>query len=178
MRITRLERRIFMVQLDYRTKNPRWGIKGMVFKNWESYSFTLGYLSNLKHYTNTCPHTCDADISIHIEANEKQGAWNKEGRIHYYGSIKRLQTTFDDLYVCSSSGKGNVTKRIDSNDYIYSLINDYGFQIQTYPGYTTADVFPPSADIVEHRLRDYLKGKLTDEQINVCVSYFISGYNL
>jgi len=44
-----------MVKLDYRTNNPRWGLRGMKFENWESYSFTLGYLSNPNHYNNKHP---------------------------------------------------------------------------------------------------------------------------
>lgn len=49
-----------MVKLDYRTNNPRWGLRGMKFENWESYSFTLGYLSNPNHYNNKHPYgqTC------------------------------------------------------------------------------------------------------------------------
>ena len=45
-----------MVKLDYRTNNPRGGLRGMKFENWESYSFTLGYLSNPNHYNNKHPY--------------------------------------------------------------------------------------------------------------------------
>lgn len=50
-----------MVKLDYRTNNPRWGLRGMKFENWESYSFTLGYLSNPNHYNNKHPYAHNAN---------------------------------------------------------------------------------------------------------------------
>ena len=56
-----------MIQLDYRTNNPRWGLTGIQFTSWESYSFTLGYLSNLVHYDKKYPHAPNANISVHIE---------------------------------------------------------------------------------------------------------------
>ena len=168
-----------MVKLDYRTNNPRWGWRGVKFSNWENFSFTLGYLSNPAHYTNISPHFDEEDISIHIEGNNEQGAWDKEGRIHYYGSLSRLAANFNDLYACSSSGVGSITKRINSNGYILSLINDFDFEIKTYVGYTTADVFPPSAEIVESRLRRHLMNKrLDNSHINSCIDSFVSGYNL
>lgn len=168
-----------MVTLDHRTNNPRWGWAGMLFSNWESYSFTLGYLSNPDHYDNISPNAHNADISIHIERNDKQGAWNKEGRIHYYGSLSRLRDTFDDLHACSSAGTGRITRRINSNGYILSLIDDYDFEVRTYAGYTTADVFPPEIDVVENNLRRHLRNKrLTDSEINACIDSFIDGYDL
>lgn len=168
-----------MVKLDYRTNNPRWGLTGIKFENWESYSFTLGYLSNPAHYDNKHPYAPNANISVHIEGNNEQGAWDKEGRIHYYGSLSSLRNTFGDLYACSSAGTGRITKRINSNGYILSLINDYAFKIQTYVGYTTADVFPPEAEVVENHLRRHLMNRrLTNTQINGCVNSFIAGYNL
>lgn len=168
-----------MVKLDYRTNNPRWGWKGVKFDNWESYSFTLGYLSNLAHYDNQHPYARNANISVHIEGNNEQGAWDKEGRIHYYGTERSLQATFSDLYACSSAGTGRITKRINSNGYILSLINDYDFRVQTYIGYTTADVFPPDVEVVENHLRRHLMNKrLTNTQIDACVNCFIDGFNL
>lgn len=63
--------------------------------------------------------------------------------------------------------------------YILSLINDYDFEVQTYVGYTTADVFPPEVEVVENHLRRHLMNKrLPNSQINACVDNFIAGYNL
>lgn len=169
-----------MITLDYRTNNPRWGISGVRFGSWESYSFTLGYLSNPRHYRNLHSNSQSADISLHIEGNDEQGAWDKEGRIHYYGSLKRLQNTFGDLYACSSAGVGSITRRINSNGYILSLIDDYDFELRTYADYTTADVFPPSqAGTVQSRLNQYLiRKKLKNTQIHQCLQCFAAGYNL
>ena len=44
-----------MVTLNYKTNNPRWGIRVVEFQNWESYNLTLGYLTNPKNYLNFHP---------------------------------------------------------------------------------------------------------------------------
>lgn len=36
-----------MINLDYRTNNPRWGLKGIYFNNLYEYIKTLGFLSIL-----------------------------------------------------------------------------------------------------------------------------------
>ncbi len=168
-----------MVILNYKTNNPRWGISGLEFQNWESYSFTLGYLSNPNHYYNIYPTSSKADISLHIEGNNEQGAWDKEGRIHYYGTLSDLKNTFEDLFVCSSAGTRNITRRINSNGYILSLINDYSFEVKTHSGYTTADIFPPEVNIVENNLRRHLVNlRLTNTHINTCLDNFYYGYDL
>ena len=168
-----------MVTLNYKTNNPRWGTRGIKFQNWENYSFTLGYLSNPEHYVNFRPNSPNADISVHVESNNEQGAWNKEGRIHYYGALSDLKNTFEDLFNCSSAGTGNITKRINSNGYILSLINDYNFEVRTYIGYTTADILPPKLEIVENNLRKHLKNlRLENAHINTCLEVFYDGYNL
>lgn len=167
-----------MVTLNYKTNNPRQGIRGVEFQNWESYSFTLGYLSNPEHYYNLYPNSPRAQISVHIEGNNEQGAWDKEGRIHYYGELFDLKNTFEDLFACSSAGTRNITRRINSNGYILSLINDYNFEVRMYRGYTTADVFPPELEIVKNSLRKHLTDlRLTNKYINICLNKFHQGYN-
>lgn len=127
-----------MIQLDYQTYNPRWGWSGIVYSNWECYAFALGYLANLQHYRNA-----GGLVEVHIEQNDEQGAWGREGRIHYYGLDIYLENNFPDWYRCKSAGNGSISCRINSNSYIYSLAEDYGFAVKTYQGYTTADIFPP-----------------------------------
>lgn len=39
-----------MIQLDYRTNNPRWGLRGVVFSDWKNYVKTIGFLCNIEHY--------------------------------------------------------------------------------------------------------------------------------
>lgn len=168
-----------MVKLDYRTNNPRWGLSGIEFVSWESYAFTLGYLSNLDHYIKSNYYSQYANISLHIEGNDEQGAWEKEGRIHYYGQLQALQTNLEDLADCSSAGVGKITRRINSNGYLLSLINDYGFEVRTYIGYTTADVFPTNKDDIENELkRQLLNKRLTNSQIDDCLDMFNRGYDL
>ena len=168
-----------MVKLDYRTNNPRWGLKGICFESWESYSLTLGYLSNPDHYNNLHAYSRYANISLHIEGNDEQGAWNKEGRIHYYGRLSALRINLEDLDACSSAGTGRITRRINSNGYLLSLINDYDFEVRTYAGYTTADVFPTDREDIEAELRRQLLNKrLANSQINECINMVNRGYNL
>ncbi len=168
-----------MICLDYQTYNARWGLRGMKFQNWQSFSFTLGYLSNIAHYTNVQPAYKNASISIHIEGNNEQGAWEKEGRIHYYGDINVLKAIFVDLYDHSSAGTRNITRRINSNGYILSLIYDFGFEIVTYTGYTTADVFPADPKSIRDCLQNHLLGeRMTITQINDCLQWFDKGYEM
>lgn len=145
-----------MIQLDYTTNNPRWGISGLEYSSWENFAFALGYLANEIHYRNV---TNSGLIELHIERNEKQGAWGKEGRIHYYGTDSYLASAFSDWYHAKSAGTGKITYRVNSNYYMYSLVYDFGFEVRTYKGYTTADIFPPlnsAFDNVWNILENYL----------------------
>ena len=131
-----------MVKLDYQTNNPRWGWTGIEYSSWNNYAFALGYLANELHYRNARKSAIGL-IELHFEGNDLQGAWGKEGRIHYYGNLSFLQSNFPDWYSNRSNGNGSITCRINSNDYIYSLINDYFFEVVSTPGFTTKDLFPP-----------------------------------
>lgn len=170
-----------MITLDYRTNNARWGLRGIKFKSWGSYSFTLGYLSNLDHYHYYKKNrdNQNASLSICIERNNEQGAWEKEGRIQYYGSLSSLQKNLEDLYACSSAGNGTITKRINSNGYVLSLIKDYGFEVRTSAGLLTAKIYPSSVEDVKSRLRSFLIEKqLPDSQITACIEAFTAGFNV
>lgn len=124
-----------MINLDYRTNNPRWGLKGIYFNNLYEYIKTLGFLSNIRHYKNASLSqsiSCfDKSISIHVEGNDTDGAWNEECRIHYYKDMELLNSHLYDLWNASSAGRGDaITCRINSNIYINHLINDYNFIVQ------------------------------------------------
>ena len=67
-----------MIQLDYRTNNPRWGLSGIEYSSWENFAFALGYLANAIHYRNI---NNSGLIELHFEGNDSM-----EGRIHYYGT--------------------------------------------------------------------------------------------
>lgn len=68
------------------------------------------------------------------------------------------------------------------NQYDYDIRksgNDYDFEVRTYPGYTTADVFPAGKIDIEAELRrQLLNRRLPNSQINVCLDMFNQGYNL
>lgn len=144
-----------MIKLDYQTNNRRWGWSGMEYSTWENYAFALGFLANINHYRNGNGNL----IEVHVELNDLQGADAKEGRIQYYGTIDYLQNNLPDWNRCRSAGNGSITCRINSNGYIDSLIQDYGFVVRTYAGYTTADIFPPANayNDVWNRLNAYLQ---------------------
>ena len=168
-----------MIRLDYRTVNARWGLRGIHFQAWTGYAFTLGYLSNIAHYKRGPRPASGADIAVIIERNNDQGAWEKEGRIQYYGTLPRLRTHFPDLFQCSSAGVGRVTKRINSNGYVLSLVNDYGFVPKKRPnGQLTADLFPPNTPAqIWPRLQRHLQSlELSQADITACYQEFDRGF--
>ncbi|WP_094080571.1 hypothetical protein [Leptotrichia sp. oral taxon 498] len=123
-----------MINLDYRTNNPRWGLKGIYFNNLYEYIKTLGFLSNIRHYKNTSLNQSisyfDKSISMHVEGNDVDGAWNEECRIHYYKDEAQLNSVLVSLYNAKSAGVGSISLRINSNLYINHLINDFNFVVQ------------------------------------------------
>ena len=54
------------------------------------------------------------------------------------------------MFVVSSAGNGRITRRINSNGYILSLIKNFDFEIHTYPRYATADIFSQDVEVVEN----------------------------
>lgn len=165
-----------MIQLNYQTNNKRWGWSGMKYSSWENYAFALGFLANNEHYRNVSGNL----IELHVEQNDGQGAWGKEGRIHFYGHLLFLSSNLPDWYACKSAGNGFMTCRVNSNDYIYSLVKDYDFIVKTYSGYTTADIFPPQNDAFNHvwnKLLAHLQhAKISD--ITTIKSAYEAGWNL
>ena len=115
-----------MITLDYTTYNPHWKHSGIRYSSWEAFAFALGYLANRLHYRNI---NDSGLIELHFESNDNQGAWGKEGRIHYYGERAYLSSEFLDWYNAKSAGVNNITYRINSNDYMYSLVYEFGFEV-------------------------------------------------
>lgn len=170
-----------MITLDYRTNNPRWGLCGVNFTNWENYCLTLGFLSNINHHNITAHNGSiwNNSISIHVEQNNRQGAWDAEGRIHFYKNINNLQSNLHDLYLCRSAGVGNIQCRINSNGYIQSLITDFGFQIITHAGLSTADIIPPANPIsVRQIIENFLLNSSYTVNVDECLNYFDNGFNI
>ncbi|MDE6208409.1 MAG: hypothetical protein K2M73_01895 [Lachnospiraceae bacterium] len=167
-----------MIKLDYRTNNPRWGISGIEYGSWEEFAFALGYLANEIHYRNKYD---SGLIELHFESNDVQGAWGKEGRIHYYGTKSYLSSRLVNWYAAKSAGIGNISYRVNSNDYMYSLVHDFGFVEKRYRGYTTVDIFPPvknAFDSVWNVLENYLTYTgYTNTQINRIRESYEEGWN-
>lgn len=169
-----------MVNLDYRTNNPNWGLKGIYFNNLYEYIKTLGFLSNIRHYINA-PITLnqsvtyfDKSISIHVEGNNIDGAWKEECRIHYYKEEPQLNNELVSLYNAKSTGVRNITLRVNSNFYINHLINDYNFIVQG-TNYIK-DVFPPiNTNAVLTTLENKIKDEISFDEIQKA---FYDGWNL
>ena len=165
-----------MIKLDYQTQNPRWGWTGMEYTSWDNYAFGLGFLSNIGHYRNGNGKL----IEVHVEGNDNQGAWGREGRIQYYGTLAYLQRYFPDWDACRSAGNNSITCRMNSNDYIYSLVSDYDFIVKTYRGYTTADIFPPNNayETVWNHFSSYIQRTNRNLNIGTLQTAYDDGWNL
>lgn len=151
-----------MINLDFRTNNRAHGYKGVYFNDLFAYIKSIGFLSNIKHYKN-CKifkqTSFEKTISIHTELNDTDGAWGKECRIHYYGDAIPFKSELFDLYNCKSAGRGNITFRINSNDFIKMLIIKYNFGI-VGDGYIK-DIYPPenAYDVVLNIIIDELRNE-------------------
>ena len=68
-----------------------------------------------------------------------------------------------------------------SNDYMYSLVYDFGFEVKRYVGYTTADIFPPTHNafvVVWNVLENYLvQDGSFNGQIDCIHQYYIEGWS-
>lgn len=167
-----------MIELNFTTYNPRWGISGISFFDIEEYSKTLGFLSNLRHYKGYGESKTDFDesISIHIEGNYIDGAWAKECRIHCYRSRDDFKTKLNIFDRASSSGVGNIMFRINSNTYISHLIDEYGFNVENSGNYIST-VYPQEYsdifDLFLQKINDY-----SNMEIERFIKQFKYGFNL
>ncbi|MBO6256536.1 hypothetical protein J6N69_00675 [bacterium] len=176
-----------MARLDYRRNNARRrGVGGLNFQNWQDFSYILGFLSNINHFRRQSSNGVSSfsnSIEICVEQNDENGAWGREGRIHYYLPLNTLQQNFPTLNVASSAGNGNITRRINCLQYIRDLVSDFNFlRIAPQNGQITERIIPPTVDMpqtVENRLRDVLiQNNLLQNDINTCISAFTDGWNL
>lgn len=165
-----------MISLDYTTNNSRWGISGVRFNDLNEYAETLGFLSNIQHHCGGGNELgpLDDSISMHIEQNDVDGAWNQECRIHYYKEIELLNDYLPALYRASSAGRNNITCRINSNEYINHLIFTYNFSVNG-SGYTRT-VCPSERNYIVDSLRIELQDQVAD--IESIVEHFNRGWEL
>lgn len=177
-----------MLTLDFSTNNPRWGIRGIIFSNLLEYTKTLGFLSNIRHYKGHGDNSkyFNNSISIHVEQNNRDGAWDKECRIHYYKDENYLEEFLPDLYKASSAGLGkNITCRINSNKFINYLINNYRFSMCSNSSNYIKDVYPSdSENYLDDDESNYNKLKfelkklevVDDDTINEVMEFFKMGW--
>ncbi len=164
-----------MINLDYRTDNRKWGKTGILFSDMSEYIRTLGFLSNITHYSNKSlsqKSKFHNSIRIITERNDRDGAWTEEYRILYYKDEPSL-SFLPALYNARSAGVGNVTFRINSNLYISHLINTYKFIISESQNYTS-NIFPPNVEKVLSTLIMILSNNDSEEVKKI----FYNGYNL
>ena len=180
-----------MLTLDFMTNNPRWGKRGIIFSNLCEYAKTLGFLSNIRHYKGCGDNSkfFNNSISIHVEQNNRDGAWDRECRIHYYKDENYLEEFLPDLYKASSAGLGtNITCRINSNKFINYLINNYRFSVYGNGINYIKDVYPNDGEnYLDDNESNYNKLKFElkkfgsddgsdDDKINEVMEFFKFGW--
>lgn len=167
-----------MIELDFTTDNPRWGNSGILFFDIEEYSKTLGFLSNLRHYKGhgEGKSKFDESISIHIEGNYIDGAWAKECRIHCYRSRDDFKKELNIFKRASSSGVGNITFRINSNNYINHLVDGYGFNVVNSDSYIRT-VYPQEYNNIFELFLKNING-YGDKEKEILIKQFNYGFDL
>ena len=168
-----------MINLDFTTDNPRGGKSGIEFTDLFEYAKTLGFLSNIRHYDGYGENITmfDNSISIHIEGNHVDGAWAKECRIHDYKDMEMLNYHLNDLWRVASAGRGDaITCRINSNNYINYLIDEYDFSV--YDAGYSSNVFPNEHERIINRFKQQLIGETTESDILSAIDYFNIGWDL
>lgn len=167
-----------MVNLDFQTNNPRWGMSGICFSSVESYAFVLGFLTQVDHYktgNDGSRGLYESSIEIVKENNQKDSAWNKEYRIHYFKENSTLANLSKDLEKASSAGRGNNIKcRINSNRYIEHLIEYYYFQPNSSGPYVNK-IFPTLSP--EETLKKVFNNNPNIDKVRFRQE-FTNGYNI
>lgn len=94
---------------------PTFGTKQQITFNSEAeyYEF-LGYLSK-----------SDGTTILVWEHNDEQGAWAKEGRILFFVA----QPAALRANLLHTAGVGNITTRVNCNEFILNIIGDHHFEL-------------------------------------------------
>lgn len=133
-----------MIKLDYPARNKTRGINNLIFKDWEEYWKTLGYLSNPSvHKANNA----NGNIKITYENNELTGSYTGTSRIHYYGDVANFSKEFPALYNIARSGRGSEKFRINRKEFGETLLRDLGFKIIDI-GLRDDLILPPSQEVI------------------------------
>ena len=173
-----------MARLDYRNNNAkRKGFGGLCFQDWIDYSKTIGFFSNITHFKGYSNGTLLSNsIEIVIEGNDHQGAWGKEGRIHYLKDNNLLSVELPALYAAKSAGRKNgVTCRINSTQFVRDLVDDFNFQRTQFSNRTTMTIKPPenAFNIVKNLLQIILiQENIQQPLLDQCINAYQTGWNL
>ena len=125
-----------MAKLIYGNRHPYWN-----FANDAEFFKALGFLCNATKH----------NLQFQWEYNSNSGAWGNEGRIHFLEcpNGNAYQPMPIVLTQRLTAGRGNIAHRINCNDFIKELVNNYGFYVNpAKPGNvitrTAQGLLPPS----------------------------------
>lgn len=108
-----------MAQLMYGKRRPF-----LIFRNDSDFYECLGFVCNMARH----------GIEIVWEYNQQSGAWANEGRIHFKKINGSIYTNIPNtIRNRLTAGNGNVAARLNCNDYILALHNNYGFTTRVQP---------------------------------------------
>ncbi len=67
------------------------------------------------------------------ENNQDQGAWGSERRIHIYSDLHKFTAALRSAF---TPGTGNILERINCNEFVDELIQDYGYVLNGNQNYS------------------------------------------
>lgn len=85
----------------------------------------------------------DGTTKVVWENNQQQGAWAAEGRIQFYE--EQPGALHANLH--QTAGTGNVIFRVNCNEYVRHLIDDYGFSLDGPPDTAAIRSLIPPANL-------------------------------
>ena len=111
-------------------------VNQLVFNNYNEFYETYGFLCNdLKH-----------NLKFYLEYNARSGAWANEGRIQfYYCGTNHYMPIPQSLANKLTAGVGKIAYRVNCNEYLFELHNNFGFDyVNGSNGITPSELTPPT----------------------------------
>lgn len=99
------------------------------FSNESEFYYCLGFLVNQRR------------TAIFWEHNEDNGAWGSEGRIICFNELNVFPRAFQEKFTLGTSIS---TRRINCNEYVSLLVEEYFFRQIITPGLTTVKIIAPA----------------------------------
>lgn len=66
----------------------------------------------------------DGSTKLVLEHNEKQGAWTREYRIHFYVTLRPFPESFKH-----TDGTGNIFSRVNCNEFVENILQNHHFEL-------------------------------------------------